>query len=135
MALRHWIMAGFIGGAIAAFLGVYIGLIHDGSVPPPDPSVIPRAMGIATTTAASLILIIGVGVLGFLALLAPVIYAARAHDLLTVLISLALTGSAIALFAASHTVFDQISALILYLANVTLSAAVYIAHRIAPHAP
>jgi hypothetical protein len=132
MTTRALIITLLIVGPIVGLLAAYAGLVSEGTLPPPDFDAIARGIGLGTATMAQIIFFAAIAAIGFMAAIAPIIYAIRANDVLTVLISLALTGSAIAIAMSSHTVFDQISALILYLANTTLSAVVYAAHKIAP---
>jgi hypothetical protein len=98
-------------GPIAALLAAYVGLVIDGTLTPPDPEAIARSVGFSTATAASVIFVVTLAVIVLMAAIAPIIYAIRANDITTVLIS-------------------QISALILYLANITLSAVVFASHKI-----
>jgi hypothetical protein len=118
--------------AVLAAVVVYLSLVRDGSAVPPDINALERAIGVGTTSSTAVAGAVGFAVVVGLVVLAPIIYAVRAHDVLTILVSLALTGVAAVLLIGSHSAFGQISALILYLANLTLSAAVYVAHRIAP---
>jgi hypothetical protein len=131
MSTKRIIIILMIIGPIVVFLAAYIGAVRDGSVPPPNWDEIARHIDLGTTTAAATVLVLALAVIGLLAMLAPIIYAARANDPLTVFVSLAMTGTAIALMVASRTAVDQISALIIFLANITLSAVVYAAHKIA----
>lgn len=118
--------------AVVATLLVYLSLIRDGSAVPPDINALERTIGFGTTSATAVAGTMGVVAIAGLVVVAPIIYAVRARDILTVLVSLAITGVAAVLLIGAQSAFGQISALILYLANVTLSAAVYVAHRIAP---
>jgi hypothetical protein len=131
MNIKRLIIATMILGPIVALLAAYAGLVKDGTLPPPDFEAIAHNIGLGTTTAAQVVFILALAAIVLIAAIAPIIYAIRANDILTVLISLALTGSAIGMLILSRTVLDQISALILYLANITLSAIVYGAHKIA----
>lgn len=132
MTIKQLAIAAVLATPIIVLLAVYIGLIEDGSVQPPDFDAIARGIGMGTTTAAQIAFFLAIAVMALLAILAPIIFAIRANDILTVFISLAMTGSAIVMMIMSRTVMDQISALIIYLANITLSAVVYAAHRISP---
>jgi hypothetical protein len=132
MSLKQILIALAVLGPAAAAIAAYVGLVNDGTLPPPNWDAIGRIVNLSTTTVATLILAVCVAAIGLLVLFAPVVYAIRAHDPITVLISLVMTGGAIAFLLQSRTVMDQISALIIFLANITLSGAVYAAHRIAP---
>jgi hypothetical protein len=121
--------------AVAPFLAAaaaYTGLVYDGSLPPPDWTVARDAINASAITGGQAILFFGLALIFLLAILAPIIFAIRANDAVTILISLAMTGGAITMLVISRTVMDQISAPIIFLANITLSGIVYAAHRIAP---
>jgi Ca2+/Na+ antiporter len=130
MSTKQWILTAVIVAPIVTFLAVYIGLISDGSVPPPDLNAIVENLQLGTVNTGNIFIVLAVIVIGVMALIAPIIYAARSHDLITFLISLAMTGCALTLIILSRSVMDQIIALIIYLANITLSAIVYAAHRL-----
>jgi hypothetical protein len=132
MTIRQLTIVVVLISPIVVFLAVYIGLVRDGTASPPDFDAIAHSIGLGTTTAAQVALALAIAVMAIMAVLAPIIFAIRANDLPTVLISIAMTGGAITMMFVSRTVMDQISALIIYLANMTLSAVVYAAHRIAP---
>lgn len=134
MSTKSLVLLTVIGAPIVAAIAAYAGLVYDGSVPPPDLSAVAQNIDLGTKTLAQILLIIGIAAACMLAVIAPVVFSIRAADPLTILISLAMTGAAIAMLFISRTVLDQISALIIYLANITLSAIVYAAHRIAPNA-
>lgn len=121
-----------IGAPVLALAAAYAGLVYDGTLPAPNWPGIFQAFSTNTVSLAQVFLVVGLGIVGLLAVLAPIIFAVRASDAVTVLISLAMTGGAIAMLVMSRTVMDQISALIIFLANITLSGIVYAAHRIAP---
>ena len=72
-----------------------------------------------------------VATIALCAVVAPVLYAARSGDLLTVLVSLVLTATAITLFSTAESAIHEILAVLVYLANTVLAATVYAAHRIA----
>src|SRR6185437_15794039 len=120
--MKHLVIAVLVVGPIAVALAVYIGLVRDGTVPPPNLDLIAEQLRLGTTTTAQVALVLFIGATVLMAVLAPIIYALRSHDPVTVLISLAMTGGAIAILLTGRTVIDQTSALILYLANITLSA-------------
>jgi sterol desaturase/sphingolipid hydroxylase (fatty acid hydroxylase superfamily) len=132
MSVSRWIITGVLAVLIAAGLTLYISLVADGTLPPPNIRELMDRFALGTATAAQLGFVIFIGVVVFMAMVAPVIYAARSHDLLTLLISFAMTGTAIAVFLSGKTAFQEITALIIYLANIVLSSIVYAAHRIAP---
>lgn len=117
---------------VIVVLPAYIALVNEGTLPPPDFAAIAESVGLGTKTAAQGIFAVIVIVVAFMAATAPILYAIRANDVVTILISFAMTGTAFALFFLSRTALDQIIALIVYLANITLSSAVYAAHKIAP---
>ncbi|HZP32699.1 MAG TPA: hypothetical protein VFB23_04975 [Candidatus Acidoferrales bacterium] len=130
MNIKRLIIVLIIVGPTVVMMAAYVGLVTDGTLPPPDLESIARRVGLGTATAAQIALALAIIVVATMAAIAPIIYAARANDIVTVLISLALTGSALGMLVLSRTVLDQISALIIYLANLTLSAVVYAAHEI-----
>lgn len=132
MQTRRLTVALLIAAPFVAAAAAYAGLVYDGSLPPPNYTEIAIAINASGATAAQMALVVGVAIIALLAILAPIIFAFRANDPVTILISLAMTGTAIAVFFMSRTVMDQISALIIFLANITLSGIVYAAHRIAP---
>lgn len=133
MSFKQAVIAVLLAAPIVVFLAIYIGLVRDGTVPPPDFDAIARSIGLGTTTAAQILLALALAGIALMAAIAPIIFAIRSGDLITVFISLAMTGGAIAMLILSRTVMDQISALIIYLANTMLSAIVYAANRIAPN--
>jgi Na+/H+-dicarboxylate symporter len=118
-------------GVIVAAVAVYAGLVWDGTLPPPD--VRSLAQQVTPVAQGTLGFALGAGLVFIIccAALAPIIYAARSGDILTVLVSLVLTTAAIAALVSSRTVFDMVLGALVYLANLTLSAIVYAAHYIA----
>jgi carbon starvation protein CstA len=135
MTTRQWVIAILILAPVAALLGVYVGLVKDGSLAPPDFVAIARDAGFATDTVTQMVfawIIIGSGLL---AAFVPIIYALRARDPLTAVVSFVMTASALAMWLLSRTVIVQVSAVIIYIANITLSAIVYAAHKISSRQP
>jgi hypothetical protein len=130
MTIKRLIIVLIIVGPTVVAIAAYIGLVVDGTLSPPDLEGIARSIGLGTATAVQVAVVLAIALVAAMAAIAPIIYAARANDVVTVLISLALTGSALGILVLSRTVLDQISALIIYLANMTLSAVVYAAHEI-----
>jgi hypothetical protein len=130
MTTKQLLISFVIAAPVAVALAVYIGLLSDGSIPPPNFAGIANNIGLGATTAAQIVLVLAILAIGVMAALAPIIYAVRSGDVVTILISLVLTGGAIVMLFISRTVMDQISALIIYLANIILSAIVYAARRI-----
>jgi hypothetical protein len=118
-------------GPLVAAGAVYAGLVNDGTVSPPDLAALARsAMPIATDAVATLL---GLAILFMIAcaVLAPLIFAARSGDLLTVVVSIVLTVVALGLLATARSVVHEVLAAVVYLANIVLTATVYGAHRIA----
>lgn len=125
---RRWAIAFVFLAPIAIGIAAYIGLILDGTLPPPKleviaQTVLPMASGSVAIAigAVALVVIICAGI-------APIIYAMRSGDVLTVLISLAMTTAALAVFFTARSAIQEILAVLIYLANMVLSATVYAAH-------
>ena len=133
MTNRRIIVLGIVAAPFVVALAVYVGMLHDGTASAPDVAAIIGKMTLGTIGAVQIAVVIVVGIVALMAALAPIIYAIRSEDLVTVLISLAMTGTALALLFSGKTVFDQIISLMIYLANIILAAIVYAAHRIAPN--
>jgi hypothetical protein len=72
---------------------------------------------------------VAISVIVVCAAIAPILYAARSGDVLTVLVSIVLTTAAIAVFITSKSAIQEILAVLVYLANTVLSVTVYAAHR------
>ena len=130
MTGKQLIISLMIGAPIIIALAVYIGLLRDGMIPPPDLALIAERLRLGTVGAGQIALVFFIVVIGIMAALAPIIYAARSHDVVTVLISLAMTGTALALMITGRSVFDEIIALMIYLANMILASIAFAAHRI-----
>jgi hypothetical protein len=130
MTMRQWVTAILILAPCAAILGVYVGLVRDGTLPPPDLEAIARDAGFETKTLTQTIIALIIIAGGLVAAFVPMIYALRARDGLTAVVSFVMTGSALAMWLMSRTVVIQISALIIYIANITLSAIVFAAYKI-----
>ncbi|MGE0522033.1 MAG: hypothetical protein AB7O60_03230 [Variibacter sp.] len=114
---------------------VYFGLVQDGTLPPLDV----RAMGEALSPALSgTAAIVAGAVLVFVLVctaIAPILYAIRSGDALTIIVSLVLTTAALAALVSSRTVFDMVISALLYMANLTLSAIVFATSRITAERP
>lgn len=65
-------------------LSAYIGLIQDGSIPPPDLDTVAQHLQRGTETTGKVAIVLGFLVIGAVALIAPIIYAARSQDFATV---------------------------------------------------
>jgi hypothetical protein len=135
MTTRQWLIAILILAPVAAILGVCAGLMKDGTLSAPDFSAIASDAGFAASTTAQLMFAWIIIAAGLLTAFVPVVYALRARDPMTAAVSFAMTCIALALWLFSRTVLVQISALILYIANITLSAIVYAAHKISARQP
>src|SRR5882672_9698248 len=78
---------------IAAVAVPYFALVREGKVSPPDPAEIElllNRLGVGIVGSASLAALIGLSIIVILAAIAPIIYAARSGDLITVVVSLVL---------------------------------------------
>ena len=114
---------------ICAAAATYAWLLKDGILLLPDFKGIARAAGFETKTLAQTVsawIIIGAGVA---AIFVPLIYAIRAADWMTIAISFVMTGVAVALWLTSDNAIVQITGLIIYVANILLSAIVFAAHK------
>lgn len=129
--VRRITIALILIGPLVIAAAAYVGLVLDGGITPPDlqalaQSIIPVATGGFALAVGSAIAAIVV-----CAIIAPILYAARSGNVLTVLISLVLTTAAIAIFFTAKSAIQEILAVLVYLANTVLSTIVYAAHRIA----
>jgi hypothetical protein len=127
---RAIILFVLLGPPIGALI-VYTGLVFDGTVTPPDfegwaKDAVPLATG-------GIALAIGIAIAAIVicAIIAPLLYAARSGDVLTVLVSLVLTLAAVVIFASAKSAIQEILGVLVYLANTVLTVTVYAAHRIA----
>jgi hypothetical protein len=120
-------------GPLAVVGAVYTGLVWDGKIAPPDLQALAQSIIPVATGGLALAIGLTVAVIVVCAAVAPVIYAVRSGDVLTVLVSLVLTTAAIALFFTAKSAIHEILAVLVYLANTVLSTMVYAAHRIARH--
>jgi len=130
--VQRVVIAVILIGPLVMAGALYVGLVSDGTVPPPDMQALAQAVVPVATGTLALIVGVTVATIVCCAVVAPVLFAARSGDLLTVLISLVLTTAAIALFSSAKSAIHEILAVLVYLANTVLSVTVYAAHRIAP---
>lgn len=130
MASQKWrIYALLIAPPLMAGV-LYAGLVLDGTLPWLDlkalaQEVIPVASGWTAIAIGLAVLVVAACIA-----VAPSLYAVRSGDVLTVLMSLVLTTAAIAFFCLAKSVTDEILAVLIYLANISLSAMAYAARRI-----
>lgn len=132
MSIKRLLLFAVLTAMVAGAAAVYVGLIMDGSVPPPDLQKLAGMFFNGTASALQMVAVVAIGAAIVMAAVAPIIYAARSHDIITVLISLAMTSAALGMVFIGKTVFDNIIALMIYIANMILAAIVYASHRIAP---
>lgn len=130
MTNRQLIVYALIAAPFALAISILAGLLMDGTISLPDLREFAQRFTAGTVGAAQIAIALSVVILALMAAIAPIIYAARSRDLVTFLISLAMTTTALALLVTGRSVFDQITALMIYLANIILAAIVYAAYRI-----
>lgn len=128
--VRRAIITILVIGPLAAIGAVYTSLIFDGSIPPPDVAALAQAVMPIATGGLGLAIGFALIVLISLAAIAPILYAIRSGDILTVLISLVLTTIALTAFATAKSAIQEILGVLIYLANIVLSAMVYASHKI-----
>lgn len=121
--------------AIIVPIGVpYVVLVREGKIPPPDWETIEQALNQAAAAiggGASVAAVIAVAVIVLLAAVAPILFAARSGDVMTVLVSIVLVAATWILVFQSRTVIDMTIAAVIYLASMTLSVIVFASTRIA----
>lgn len=117
---------------------VLIAFISEGKLPPLDPAAISTWVsnffgtsvdGVGTIAWFALLAL--AALLSFLAVIAPIIFAVRSSDIITVLISIILVLVTWAIVITTNTITGYTLAGIVYLASITLSAIVFAAERIA----
>lgn len=121
---------------IAALSIPYVALVLEGKIPPPDLAAVARSVsntiGVVieggTTTAVALSFVI----VAFLAAIAPIVFALRSTDIITILISFVLVTVTWFIVFNSRTSIDLALAGIVYLSSMTLSSVVFAAERINP---
>lgn len=116
----------------AIFIGVvalYAYMVSQGDAPPPDPEKI-RQFAEAASKSGGAIAAILILVLGFLAAIAPIIYAGRSGDAFTFLFAVASLILVFALLVSSRTVIDMVLASIVYFTSAIVSVVVFSTKRI-----
>lgn len=121
---------GIPSAVIVAIIGAYVGLVLDGSVPPPDlqgiaNSIVPVARG-GMAAAIGLIAVVVI----FCTVMAPLLFALRSADPLAIVVSLVLTVGMIGVFLSGKSVIQEILGALIYIANIILSTIVYAVRRI-----
>ena len=111
----------------------YFALVSEGKIPPPDWNAIEQALNQAASAiggSASAAALLAIAVVVVLAAIAPIIFAARSGDVVTVLVSIVLVAATWLLVFQSRTVIDMTIAAVMYLASMTLSVLVFASTRI-----
>ncbi len=111
-------------------LAAYLGLVWEGQIAPPDLQALAQTIIPVATGSFALAIGLVLATIVVCAIIAPLLYAARSGDVLTVLISLVLTTAAIAIFFTAKSAIQEILAVLVYLANTVLSSVVYAAHHL-----
>lgn len=117
----------------AAIAAAFLVWKDNGSIQWPDPDTVRDLItkgGSAGATTAQVVAALGIVACVLCAALAPLLFAIRAEDGLTIVISIVLMIATWWLMFASRTMLDMTLAAVIYLANICLSGAVYVAHTV-----
>jgi hypothetical protein len=129
-ARRHVIMGAVLLVPLL-ILPAYVGLIADGAVPPPDLEAIAKSVLPFAGGALAVALGLGIALIVICAVTAPILFAIRSDDPLTIAISLVLTTTAIIVFSSAKSSIHDFLAVLIYLANMVLASMVYASHHLA----
>ncbi len=126
---------GVLSIAIILFLIAvpYLGLVWDGQLPPPRwDAIVLGIEGVVNHSrdGAGTLLITAIAIVVLLAALAPLVFAIRSGDIVTILVCAVLVTLTWIIALNSRTSIDLALAGIVYLASLTLSAVVFSAHKI-----
>lgn len=127
--MRYIIGLGVLLALVVALTPLVSGIL-DGSIPPPDAQMFQRLSEAVGQTGMVVVAAV-IAIIFVLAALAPVVYAMRANDPLTVVISIVLVGITWTLVFVARTSIDTILAALIYLASMVLSVVVFAAKHIA----
>ena len=110
-------------------VALYAYMVSQGDAPPPDP-VKMREFAETAAKSGGAIAAILIVVLGFLAAIAPIIYAGRSGDAFTVLFAVASLILVFALLVSSRTVIDMVLASIICFTSAIVSVVVFSTARL-----
>jgi len=136
------IVGAVVAAALVAVTVAYFAAVQDGSLPPPDwNAILGRIQGLSSQAAGGVGAVVAIALVfvGFLAAIAPLVFAIRSGDGMTVLVCLVLVVCTWAIALNSRTSIDLALAGCIYIASMTLAAVVFAMRRIvdtlAPGAP